>query len=81
MITALVGATLPTLLIYGASLVLVIWAVVDVARRPAHELSSGRKAVWILGSSVGWLVFGIVGAFVAIVYLVGPRKRMNAERW
>jgi hypothetical protein len=25
------------------------------------------------------LFFGIVGAFVAIVYLVGPRRRMNAE--
>jgi len=25
------------------------------------------------------LFFGIVGAFVAIVYLVGPRRRMNAQ--
>jgi len=80
MITALVAVSYPTLLIYGASLVLVMWAVVDLARRPAHQLSPGRKAVWMLGSAVGWLFFGIVGAFVAIVYLVGPRKRMNAER-
>jgi hypothetical protein len=81
MTTALVSPSLPTLLIYAASLVLVMWAVIDVARRPAGELSTGRKVIWIVGSSIGWLLFGIVGAFVAVVYLVGPRKRMNAARW
>jgi hypothetical protein len=80
MITALVAISFPTLLIYGASLVLVMWAVVDMARRPTHELSPGRKTVWILAAAVGWLLLGIVGAFVAIVYLVGPRKRMDAQR-
>ena len=81
MITALVGVSVPTLLLYGASLVFVMWTVVDVARRPTHELPMGRKAIWILGAVAGWLFFGIVGAFVAIVYLVGPRRRMNAQRW
>jgi hypothetical protein len=76
---ALVSPSLPTVLLYAASLVLVMWTVVDVVRRPAYVLSPGRKAVWILGSVVGWLFFGIVGAFVAIVYLVGPRRRMNAQ--
>jgi hypothetical protein len=80
-ITGLVNVGFPTLLLYAVSLVLVMWTVVDVARRPAHELSGGRKAIWIFGSAVGWLFFGIVGAFVSIVYLVGPRRRMNAERW
>ena len=79
--TALVGNSLPTFLVYGASLVLVMWAVVDVARRPTNELSPGRKATWIMGSAVGWLFLGIVGAFVAVVYLLGPRRRMNAQRW
>jgi hypothetical protein len=81
MTIAFVGFSFPTMLVYGASLVLVMWAVYDMARRPANQLAPGRKAAWILGSIVGWLFLGIVGAFVAIAYLVGPRKRMNAERW
>lgn len=79
MTTALINPSFPTALVYAASLVLVMWAVVDVMRRPAHALPAKRKAAWIIGSAVGWLLFGIVGAFVAIVYLVGPRRRMNAE--
>jgi hypothetical protein len=81
MITALVDVSVGTFLLYGASLVLVTWTVVDVARRPVSQLAPGRKALWIMGSVVGWLFFGIVGAFVAIVYLVGPRRQMNTRRW
>jgi hypothetical protein len=44
-------------------------------------LPAGRKAIWIICSVVGWLFFGIVGAAVAVVYLIGPRKRMNAQRY
>jgi uncharacterized membrane protein YqjE len=77
--TALVTPSFSTLVLYAASLVLVVWTVYDVTRRPAYVLPSRRKAAWIIGSVVGWLLFGIVGAFVAIVYLVGPRRRMNAE--
>ena len=69
------------LLLYCLSLVLVIWAVVDVARRPAIELPSQKKALWIIGSLAGWLLFGIVGAVVAGCYLFGPRRRLNASRW
>ena len=76
---ALTSPGLPTVLLYAASLVLVLWTVVDVIRRPTHVLSPGRKLVWMSAAVVGWLLFGIVGAFVAIVYLVGPRKRMNAQ--
>jgi uncharacterized membrane protein YqjE len=65
-------------LIYVVSLVLVIWAVVDVARRPSTVMSNGKKAGWIVGSVVGWFFFGLIGAAVAIVYLVGPRRRLNA---
>jgi hypothetical protein len=81
MSTALVAPSASTLLVYGASLVVVMWAVFDAGRRPPHELPSRAKAAWIIGSTVGWLFFGIVGAAVAVVYLVGPRRRMNAERW
>lgn len=55
--------------------------VVDVTRRSPDELPRGKKAAWVVGSLVGWLLLGIVGAAVAVVYLVGPRRKMNAERW
>jgi hypothetical protein len=78
--TALVGPGLPALLVYAASLLLVGWAIVDIVRRPSDEMPTRRKAVWIICSVVGWLLFGIVGAAVAVVYLIGPRKRMNVQR-
>ena len=78
---ALVSPNTPTLLLYAVSLVLVMWTVVDVARRPNSELPPRNKAAWIIGSVVGWLLLGIVGAFVAAVYLIGPRRRMNSQRW
>jgi len=77
--TALVSPSLPTFVLYAASLLVVMWAVVDVTRRPPSVLPPRRKALWIAGSVIGWLLFGIVGAAVAIVYLVGPRRRMNAR--
>ena len=66
--------------LYLLSLVLVVWTVVDVARRPAFEMPSQKKALWIIGSIVGWMIYGFVGAAVAIVYLMGPRKRLNGGR-
>jgi hypothetical protein len=76
--TALVSESFPTLLLYAGSLLVVMWAVFDMARRPPSVLPKRKKAVWVIGTTAGWLLFGIVGAFIAIVYLVGPRKRMNA---
>lgn len=78
--TALVSPGLPALLVYAASLLLVGWAIVDIVRRPSDEMPTGRKVVWIICSVVGWLLFGIVGAAVAVVYLIGPRRRMNVQR-
>jgi len=46
--------------------------VIDAARRPSDELSRGKKAAWVISSLLGWLLFGIVGAAVAAVYLIGP---------
>ncbi len=79
--TAAIGANAPTLLIYAASLLVVLWCVVDVVRRPSNELAPGKKAAWVIAALVGWLFFGIVGAAIAAFYLVGPRRKMNAERW
>ncbi|MGP0030962.1 MAG: hypothetical protein ACLPVF_10715 [Acidimicrobiales bacterium] len=80
MTVAFVLGSFPIFVLYATSLVLVIWTVIDVARRSPLALPSGKKAAWIIGSIVGWLLFGAVGAIVAILYLLGPRRRMNAER-
>jgi hypothetical protein len=79
MTTAAISA-LPTIIVYAVSLVVVMWCVVDVTRRPLGELSSGKKAGWVIGSLAGWLLFGIVGAAIAAFYLIGPRRKMNADR-
>jgi len=79
--TATVGTNVATLFIYGASLIVVVWCIVDVTRRPSDELSIGKKAAWVLASLVGWLILGIVGAAIAVFYLVGPRRKLNAQRW
>jgi hypothetical protein len=73
-------AQVPMLALYAASFVVVLWAVVDVARRPSALMKPGHKAVWIVAFLVGWLVFGLIGAGLAVVYLVGPRRRLNASR-
>jgi hypothetical protein len=70
----------PLLLIYAASLVVVMWATIDAGRRPREELPTNQKAAWIIGSVGGWLLFGIFGAAIATFYLAGPRRRMNARR-
>jgi hypothetical protein len=67
------------LVLYLASLALVLWGVIDMARRSSDVLPPGKKAAWIIGSVVGWLFFGVIGAIVVILYLVGPRRRMNAR--
>jgi hypothetical protein len=81
MITATVATSGVTLVIYGVSLILVMWCIVDVTRRPQDELPRSKKTLWVAASLVGWLLFGIVGAAVAAFYLVGPRRKMNAQRW
>jgi hypothetical protein len=78
---ATVGTNAATFFIYGVSLILVVWCVIDVTRRPPNELPRGKKTVWVLASSLGWLLFGIVGAAIAVFYLVGARRRLNAQRW
>ena len=80
MITATVGGNVATPLIYGVSLIVVLWCIVDVTRRRPDVLTRGRKTAWVVASLLGWLLFGIVGAAIAVFYLVGPRRRMNAER-
>jgi len=60
-----------------AGLGLVIWAIVDVARKPPGVLSPRAKTGWIVGLVLGSLLFGFVGLIVAVVYLVGVRPRLT----
>jgi hypothetical protein len=64
-----------------ASLAVVIWGIIDVARRPATALAPKLKALWIAGMVGGWFLFGIIGAMVSVFYLAGPRRRLNAGRY
>jgi len=52
-----------------------------VVRRPAAALAPRWKALWIAGMVGGWFLFGIIGAIVSVVYLVGPRKRLKAGEY
>jgi hypothetical protein len=81
MTTASIFSNVPVLFLSVLSAALVIWAVTDVVRRPSAVMPPARKAVWVIASVVGWLLFGLIGAAVAVVYLVGPRRRLNAARW
>jgi len=60
-----------------AGLGLIIWAIVDVARKPPGVLSSRAKTGWIAGLILGSLLFGIFGVIVAVVYLVAVRPRLT----
>jgi hypothetical protein len=64
-----------------AALAVVVWAIVDVVRRPAVALAPKWKALWIAGMIGGWFLFGIVGAIVSVFYLSGPRRRLNAGEY
>jgi hypothetical protein len=79
MIIATAVQALPILVLYVASFALVVWAVVDIARRPTSVMPRSHKAAWIISSVVGWFFLGLIGATVAIFYLVATRKRLNAR--
>jgi hypothetical protein len=64
-----------------ASLAVVIWGIMDVARRPAMAVAPKWKALWIAGMIGGWFLFGIIGAVVSVFYLAGPRRRLNAGQY
>lgn len=60
-----------------ASLGVVVWAVIDVARRPAVAQAGKWKALWITGMVGAWFWFGPIGATVSAFYLAGPRQRLK----
>jgi hypothetical protein len=64
-----------------ASLAVVIWAIIDVVRRPAMVLARKWKALWIAGMVAGWFLFGTFGAIVSVFYLARARKRLKAVEY
>jgi Protein of unknown function (DUF2510) len=58
-----------------ASLIPVLWAIVDVARRPPWQFSPGRKVMWAVSLGVGWLILWPVALISSIVYLTVLRRR------
>jgi hypothetical protein len=58
-----------------ASLVPIVWAIVDVARRPAWQFSPGRKVMWAVSLGFGWLILWPIALISSIVYLTVLRRR------
>jgi hypothetical protein len=78
---ALLGANgLIVLLIALVTLVLPIWALVDSISRPARAFTAAgsSKGMWIALIVVFWLLTGIVGMVLSIVYLASVRPRVRA---
>lgn len=57
-----------------------IWAIVDAASRPtgAFSAAGSSKAMWIALIAVFYLLTGIIGTVLAIVYLASIRPRVRA---
>lgn len=60
------------------SLPIVIWAIVDVSRRPRWQMPAGRKAFWIILLLVGWLLVWPAALISALMYLTVLRRRLDA---
>lgn len=63
-----------------ASLVPVVWAIVDVTRRPPWQFSMGRKLLWALALGVGWLIVWPFALVASLVYLTSVRRRFADPR-
>ncbi len=57
------------------SLVPVLWAMIDVLRRPPEVLSGGRKVLWMVSLGLVWFIFWPLALFNSLFYLFVIRKR------
>jgi hypothetical protein len=79
-VTAEISGANPVIpILYLASLVFVIWAVADIVNQPAWRMSRGRKLAWIWPSVLGWLVLGVVGGVVSVIYLTAVKRRLPVQ--
>jgi hypothetical protein len=74
------GGGLLVLVIALASLVVPIWALIDSISRPsgAFTAAGSSKGMWIALIVVSWLLTGIIGVVLAVVYLASIRPRVRA---
>jgi type VI protein secretion system component VasK len=77
---ALVGGLMLVSLAALASLAVTIWAIVDACRHPdpAWRRIGQSRAVWVALLLAGWLMTGVIGLLLALVYLIAVRPRVMA---
>jgi len=69
----------PSRAVYFISLVIVLWALLDMLRRPRSQLNPIQKLGWSIALVIGWLLpFGILGACLGLAYLGPVRRGLNA---
>ena len=73
------GPDLILILLVLVGFVLVVWTVIDVARRPRSQLNGKQKAVWIIGVIAGWYLLILPGLIASIIYLTRTRKELDAS--
>ncbi len=80
MLGAVVGLDMIFVLIALGGLVVTVWAIADAVSRPSAAFSAARssKALWITLIVLFYLLTGIVGTVLAIVYLAAIRPRVKA---
>jgi hypothetical protein len=68
------------IVIFLVGLVIPVWAIVDAASRPsgAFAAAGSSKTLWIVVIVIGWLVTGLIGIVLAVVYLASIRPRVRA---
>jgi hypothetical protein len=66
-------------LLIAIVLVIPIWALVDSIARPssAFTAANSSKGMWVALIAVSWLLTGIIGTVLSLVYLVSIRPRVR----
>lgn len=60
------------------ALVPIVWALVDVVRRPAWQYPVSRKVLWVATLVIGWVVLWPLALAVALLHLLVVRRRLPA---
>lgn len=59
-----------------AALIPIVWAIVDVLRRPVWQFSIARKVLWVATLAIGWVVLPPVALVSSLLYLFVFRRRL-----
>jgi len=80
MVAEIFGPDIFFVLLGIVGLAVTIWALADAISRPtgAFAAAGSNKALWITLIIVFWLLTGIVGPILAVVYLASIRPRVRA---